>query len=316
MIAKTADSNRPTDPRNEAGLAAERKMAFYLRRAFETERDIWVFNDLRLTRNGDAAQIDHLVLHPSGMVIVESKSVSGEIAVNERQEWIRRSGKHEMGMESPVAQGKLQAEFLRRLLRENDDRLLDGQVKGLLPKHFNRHWPIDILVAISDSGRINRCAEVPELVKADQAAQIIQEIVSKHRRGRWSPNPLSSYGDFALTRQEIGRVVAFLESSHTPLVRASNSHDANTLKSAGLTTANRSPADTAGELFERLRELRRRLAASNEIPAYMVFSDATLRSIAAERPRTKQDLLRVSGVGQKKLGLYGQDFLDLVNQGR
>jgi ATP-dependent DNA helicase RecQ len=72
------------------------------------------------------------------------------------------------------------------------------------------------------------------------------------------------------------------------------------------------PASIDGELFEALRTLRRKLASERGVPAYVVFSDATLLEMAARRPRTEQELLGVSGVGPAKLERYGRDFLDLL----
>lgn len=62
-------------------------------------------------------------------------------------------------------------------------------------------------------------------------------------------------------------------------------------------------------LFERLQELRRRLAAARGIPAYVVFTDATLRQMSALRPRNEEEFLKVSGVGLAKQREYGRDFL-------
>jgi ATP-dependent DNA helicase RecQ len=63
------------------------------------------------------------------------------------------------------------------------------------------------------------------------------------------------------------------------------------------------------ELFERLRELRRMLAAELHVPAYVVFGDATLLDMAAKRPATRDALLAVHGVGQAKLARFAEDFL-------
>jgi ATP-dependent DNA helicase RecQ len=82
-------------------------------------------------------------------------------------------------------------------------------------------------------------------------------------------------------------------------------------------TAARSPAaaelspETA-DLLERLKVLRKTLAAARGVPAYVVFNDATLIRIAEERPRSDQALLGISGIGPKKLELYGDLLLDLV----
>jgi ATP-dependent DNA helicase RecQ len=69
-------------------------------------------------------------------------------------------------------------------------------------------------------------------------------------------------------------------------------------------------ADPAvGERFLRLKKLRKELADARSVPAYVVFSDATLLLMAERNPRTAQDLLGISGVGPKKLEQYGALFL-------
>jgi ATP-dependent DNA helicase RecQ len=68
----------------------------------------------------------------------------------------------------------------------------------------------------------------------------------------------------------------------------------------------------AAELLDRLKALRKTLAAARGVPAYVVFNDATLTRIAEERPRSGEALLGISGIGPKKLELYGELLLDLV----
>jgi ATP-dependent DNA helicase RecQ len=70
------------------------------------------------------------------------------------------------------------------------------------------------------------------------------------------------------------------------------------------------PVDEA--LFERLRTWRRETARAEDVPAFVVFSDRALRAIAAERPRDREELARVHGVGQAKLERYGDRVLAVV----
>jgi len=65
-------------------------------------------------------------------------------------------------------------------------------------------------------------------------------------------------------------------------------------------------------VFESLRVLRKRLADEQRVPAYVVFSDATLAEMAARRPSTYAELLDVTGVGQSKLERYGDAFLAAI----
>jgi len=62
-------------------------------------------------------------------------------------------------------------------------------------------------------------------------------------------------------------------------------------------------------LFERLRKLRQEIALSENIPAYLVFSDAALKEMERARPMCEADFLEISGVGQRKLEVYGEDFI-------
>ncbi len=67
-------------------------------------------------------------------------------------------------------------------------------------------------------------------------------------------------------------------------------------------------------VFEALRALRREIADREGLAAYMVFSDATLRDMAAKRPQNARELLEVSGVGEYKLKKYGKAFLEKLSQ--
>jgi ATP-dependent DNA helicase RecQ len=68
------------------------------------------------------------------------------------------------------------------------------------------------------------------------------------------------------------------------------------------------------ELWERLRECRRRIAAEHDVPPYVIFHDRTLMQMAEFRPRTGSELLALNGVGQKKLERYGEEFLRVIGE--
>jgi DNA helicase-2/ATP-dependent DNA helicase PcrA len=69
------------------------------------------------------------------------------------------------------------------------------------------------------------------------------------------------------------------------------------------------------ELFERLRAWRAEQAREQSVPAYVVFTDATLTALAEVRPATEAALLAVSGVGRTKLDRYGADVLAIIGGG-
>jgi ATP-dependent DNA helicase RecQ len=81
---------------------------------------------------------------------------------------------------------------------------------------------------------------------------------------------------------------------------------------AGVGDAARADEMRASPLFERLRDLRRHIADERGVPAYVVFSDATLIEMAETRPDTEAGLLGISGVGPVKLERYGAEFLEVL----
>jgi ATP-dependent DNA helicase RecQ len=72
-------------------------------------------------------------------------------------------------------------------------------------------------------------------------------------------------------------------------------------------------ANVDSRLFEELRNLRRRLAAERGVPAYVLFSDATLREMARARPGSPDALRTIRGVGERKLADLGAPFLQAIS---
>jgi ATP-dependent DNA helicase RecQ len=67
-------------------------------------------------------------------------------------------------------------------------------------------------------------------------------------------------------------------------------------------------------LFERLKSLRRQLAAEAGVPAYIIFSDASLRDMCRKAPRTLEAFSQVTGVGEIKLQRYGRIFTEGIRE--
>jgi hypothetical protein len=216
MVCKELDRREPSDPLAAAGRRAEEQMAHYLRREFGSVSDVRVFHDLRLERDGDAAQIDHLVLHCHGVIILESKSVTTQVEVNDHGEWRRQYRGQWRGMASPVEQARRQGEFLRAYLQEHREALRGRILLGLRQGGF-RWMPIDLVVAVSDEGIIRRPKrlELPEVVKADQATARVRALLKEHRRANSLFN-LGSDGGYTLRGEEMQRIAEFLLAAPPP----------------------------------------------------------------------------------------------------
>ncbi len=133
------------------------------------------------------------------------------------------------------------------------------------------------------------------------------------------------YGTLALTgsSREVlrGEVVLLLReaSAATPRSRSTRRRGGATAagaKSSGGAGAGKPPPrplDQAGlERFAALKAWRAEVARAHNLPAYVVFHDATLAEIAEVRPTSLDELAGISGVGAKKLDAYGEDLLRVL----
>lgn len=68
------------------------------------------------------------------------------------------------------------------------------------------------------------------------------------------------------------------------------------------------------KLFERLRELRLKIAREENMPPYIIFSDKTLMEMALKVPVSENEMMAVSGVAQNKFNKYGEKFLNIINE--
>lgn len=74
-------------------------------------------------------------------------------------------------------------------------------------------------------------------------------------------------------------------------------------------------SDVDEALFAALKALRLKLAAEEHVPAYIVFTNASLLDMARKKPTTMEEFLTVSGVGEYKAERYGKMFLEEIGKG-
>ena len=203
MIYKELDPFVALDKYDKAGRNAEVQMAHYLLRFFGKSDTFDVLNGIRIEHDGEIAQMDHIVIHPYGLVIVESKSVAGSVQIKDDGQWMRWSPKHNkpFGMRSPVTQAQMQCALLKDLL------LARVKNKGVFDSVF-----FDVIVAISDSGTIQwpTSGPLPAVCKADQVPGKIQhllEVVTLNAGNKAAP----------LNTDNRKRMADFLLAMHQPL---------------------------------------------------------------------------------------------------
>lgn len=207
-ILKYKESSRTNTSRQAAGDRQEQNVAFYLRRAFKDDENILVFNDYRFIHNGEAAQIDHLIVHRTGFLVVESKSIYGEVKVNSQGEWARSYKGEWSGMPSPIRQAELQMELLRDFLGANVEQFLGKMLLGRVQQKVRfREW--NVLCTVSSSCILHRkgmpSALSKKVVKSEFIADEVQKVGGYSRltaaissKPHFSVEEMARIGDFLL----------------------------------------------------------------------------------------------------------------------
>ena len=180
-------------------------------------------------------------------------------------------------------------------------------------ERFGVRHVVDVLVG-ADNERIRRLGHqrlstygIGDGTSQAEWASIIRQLI---HRG-YLVQDIGNYSVLKLT----GRARPLLRGEEKlvlarPRLREPSRARTSPKRARGLEDATLSSADSA--LFERLRALRKRLADEQNVPPYVVFSDATLVDMCRRKPRDEAQLMEVSGVGQVKLGRYGRVFLAAI----
>lgn len=115
-----------------------------------------------------------------------------------------------------------------------------------------------------------------------------------------------------LIETEPEHLTCYLTSAADEFIRSRSTMIIKLPKEAQPAAKPAAPAEENPELMKRLKALRSKLASALGVPAYVVFSDATLRDMCAKLPQTNQQFLSVSGVGSMKAERYGKKFMDAI----
>ena len=204
MIIKENTNAIPTDKLGIAGYDAERNVAFKLRMAFGENPNLLILNDLKVEfEDGITAQMDHLVIHQHGIIIIESKSVAGNLVVEENGQWIIWYGKTKKGRDNPIKQAKIQGQTLRNVL-----------LKSATNEHTRKAMealPTDVLVAFSTKNGGTFYAKdkqpYPEVCPDHALDDRVNEIVTMRAKN-------SKVEDFSLSEAYRSKLAEYLVKIH------------------------------------------------------------------------------------------------------
>ena len=204
MVLKELDPFHGRSQEEIAARIAADRMAYHLRRYFGRSAEVDVLNHLRVRSGEDRAHVEHLLLHPHGLIVIERAPLRGRVVVQDDGQWMREQAGELLEMRSPITRAYLRALSLKALLDRN-----------VRQKGFFDRLELDIVVAVPDGAQIQwpRQGMLAEICDADNVHARVSQRVAQCRAQAPVAGPLSA--------AERRRLADFLCALHRPLARGS-----------------------------------------------------------------------------------------------
>ncbi len=198
MILKELDPFRGSEADVAARLQADR-MAYYLRRHFRRSTEVDVLNELQVLSGNVVAQLDHLLVHPFGFLLIAREPLSGAIRIDGEGRWQRWQDGQLVDAGSPITHAYVQVLLMKSFL----DRRV--QQRGF----FDR-LELDVLVVVPDEVPIQWPATgaLVEVCRREEVFDRADRRFQQFRQAAGGPGPLTQS-----ERQVLGD---FLCRSHIP----------------------------------------------------------------------------------------------------
>ncbi|MCL2806884.1 MAG: DNA helicase RecQ [Coriobacteriia bacterium] len=145
-------------------------------------------------------------------------------------------------------------------------------------------------------------------IMSDTSLKRIMDIISYLVEKDWISQANTEYPTLGLTTQS----VEALKGNVQIVMQLPKEIEKEEKQRLGTRKAQPAGSHERPELYQRLVDLRRQLAEDTQVPAYIVFSNATLHDMCHKLPRSLEDFLLVNGVGQAKLEAYGTVFTEAI----
>lgn len=275
----------------EYGVAGEKKVLYEL---LNSHIGMFILHDININFNDLNAQIDFLVMTEKSVFIIECKNLYGNITIDNNGNFIREAEingkKSKNGIYNPLTQCERHIGLLKKITYEKY-----GTIRKLLFGNKLDDLFTPIVVLANDKTILNDYYAPKEIkkkvIRADQLVNYIRKIDST-KENLYSEKYIKNYCEALLNYQ--------IESKYIEPVNLKENQVPNNEKS-----------DT--ELRNNLKNYRLQKSREENNKPYFIFNDKTLEDLIRKRPKTKEELLNVEGLGKYKTEKYGEDILKLIN---
>lgn len=284
------------------GLAGESNIAFELK---NSGMDMYILHDVYLEHNDLSAQIDYLVITRKHIYVIECKNLIGNIEVDNTGSFIRTyevaGNKVRKGIYSPITQNSRHLQVLKELRKESKGNFL---TKTIFEKYFNDNYKSLVVLANPETVLSAKYAkkEIKEqIVRADQLINKIREMDEMDKDSAMSDKEMLEIANFYLSKDR-SEHIDYAKKYEEMIICCEDKNQ-------------KEPATKEREaIVARLKEFRKEQSKIEQIKPYYIFNDAQLEDLINKAPRTKEELLKISGFGEIKTEKYGDKILEILQE--
>lgn len=299
------------------GVSGEQNIAFELK---NSGMDMYVLHDIFLECGEHSAQIDYIIITRKRSYVIECKNLIGNVEIDSQGNFVRRyelfGSKITEGIYSPITQNQRHLLVMKELRKESKKGFLS---KMRFENGFEHAYKSLVVLANPKTYLNSKYApkEVKaQVIRADQLISVIQKMDGEL--------------EYSMKQEEMLEAAEFFLSHHCPnksdyaekyekLVQEMQVKPKGVLpeaseNSASVCIQNNQGAVCYEELRAKLKAFRLEQSRKEQIKPYYVFTDVQMEDLLNRNPKTKEELLQVSGFGPKKVEKYGDYILQLMQE--
>lgn len=294
------------------GEIGENNVAYELK---TSGMDMYILHDIYLEKDNLTAQIDYLVITRKRVYVLECKNLIGNIEIDNSGNFVRSyelSGKKiREGIYSPITQNQRHLQVLKEIRKASKHNILS---KYVFEQNFDKMYK-SIVVLANPKTYLNAKYAPKEIkqqvVRADQLISFVKQMDEKMDDFNMSEKDMLELAKFYLEKnvperadyvKKYEKLVGSLENS----ALETEAQDADVIDNE--------MTDRVEKLVENLKIFRKRQSKEENIKPYYIFNDMQMRELIEKNPKSKEELLYVSGFGKIKAEKYGEEIIAILQK--
>ncbi|MDF2871195.1 MAG: hypothetical protein K0R05_2770 [Anaerocolumna sp.] len=308
----------------EYGIAGEAHIAFELKNC---HMPMYILHDVYLELGDLSAQIDYLVFTRKLCFVLECKNLYGNIEINNVGDFIRTTEfggkKKKEGIYSPITQNQRHLELMKKIRVNSKNNIL---TKIMAEKYFEDINKSVVVLANPKTVLNAKFAqkEVKEkVIRADQLVKYIKDMyenskelaMSDEKMLLWAQSYLDLHKDVDKdysAKYEKYRIIPMIENTTEQALEIQKDNNADVISIHENAVSENDVSIEETKVYQELKAYRLNKSREERIKPYFIYNDSQLKDLILKMPKSREELLKVSGFGEAKVNKYGEDILKVI----